>query len=146
MTKVANKLSTDSSGSANSFVKLRSKPGNATLLRRCTYLFAALIAIWETDKEKRHLTYWTKVTGGKTTFFEAIFHLYQKLMNTNWLSKSLYQKLILLLNNSSTPAFPCYLFNPSPSFQTVNLYWGLQLCTYYLNTVLGLVCTLMNNY
>ena len=23
------------------------------------------------------------VTGGKTTFFEAIFHLYQKLMNTN---------------------------------------------------------------
>ena len=27
--------------------------GNATLLRRCTYLFAALIAIWETYKEKR---------------------------------------------------------------------------------------------
>ena len=33
--------------------EVRSKPGNATLLRRCTYLFAALIAIWETYKEKR---------------------------------------------------------------------------------------------
>ena len=71
--------------------------------------------------------------------------LYQKLMNTNLLSRSLYQKLILLFNNSSTPAFPCYLFNPSPSFQTVDLYWGLQLCTCDLNIVLGLVCTLMNN-
>ena len=48
--------------------------GNTTLLRRCTYLFAALISIWETYKEKRRLTYWRKVTGGKTTFFEAIFH------------------------------------------------------------------------
>ena len=45
-----------------------------TLLRYCTYFFAALIAIWETYKEKRHLTYWRKVTVGKTTFFEAIFH------------------------------------------------------------------------
>ena len=43
-----------------------------TLLRRCTYLFAALIAIWEMCKGKRHLTYWRKVTGGNTTFFEAI--------------------------------------------------------------------------
>ena len=53
--------------------------------------------------------------------------LYQKLMNTNKLSRSLYQKLILLFNNS------------------VDLYWGLQLCICDLNTVLGLVCTLMNN-
>ena len=141
-------------------MKWRSKPGNATLLRRCTYLFAALIAIWETYRGKWRLIYWRKVIGGKTTFFEAIFHhflclfacfvlistdVYQKLMNTNWLSRSLYQKLILLFNNSSTPAFPCHLVNPSPCFQTVDLYWGLQLCTCDLNTVLGLVCTLMNN-
>ena len=46
-------MSANSSGSANSFVKLRNKLGNATPLRRCTYLFAALIAIWETYKEKR---------------------------------------------------------------------------------------------
>ena len=52
--------------------------------------------------------------------------LYQKLMNTNWLSRSLYQKLILLFNNS------------------FDVYWGLQLCTCDLNTMLGLVCTLMN--
>ena len=32
---------------------------------------------------KKALTYWRKVSGGKTTFFEAIFHLYQKIMNTN---------------------------------------------------------------
>ena len=69
-------MSADSSGSANSFVRLQTKPENATLLGRCTYLFAALIAIWETHKEKRRLTYWRKVTGAKTTFFEAIFNLY----------------------------------------------------------------------
>ena len=46
-------------------------------------LVCTLITIWETYKEKRHLTYWSKVTGGETTFFEAIFHLNQKLMNTN---------------------------------------------------------------
>ena len=51
-----------------------SELGKASLLRHCTFLFAALIAIWETYKEKRRLTYWRKVTGGKTTFFEAIFH------------------------------------------------------------------------
>ena len=71
--------------------------------------------------------------------------LYQKLMNTNLLSRSLYQKVIPPFKNSSTPAFPCYLFNPSPCFQTVDLYWGLQLCTCDLNTVLGLVCTPVNN-
>ena len=52
----------------------QSKPGNATLLRRCTYLFAALIAIWEMYRGKWCLIYWRKVIGGKTTFFEAIFH------------------------------------------------------------------------
>ena len=55
-------------------VKWRSKPGNATLLRRCTCLFAALIAIWEMYRGKWRLIYWRKVIGGKTTFFEAIFH------------------------------------------------------------------------
>ncbi len=44
-------------------------------------------------------------------------------MNTNKLSRSLHQELILLFD----------------------LNWDLQLCTCDLNTVLGLVCTLMNS-
>ena len=58
---------------ANSFVKWRSKLGNGTLLRRSTYLFAALTAIWQIYRGKWFSTYWTKVIGGKTTFFEVIF-------------------------------------------------------------------------
>ena len=60
--------------------------------------------------------------------------LYQKLMNTNQLRRGLYQKLLQLINNLSTPGFPCYLFNPSLCFETVDLYWGLQRCTCDLNT------------
>ena len=65
---------------------------NSTLLRRSTYLFAALTAIWQMYRGKWLSTYWTKVTGGKMKFFEVIFFifcvlisrdLYQKLMNTN---------------------------------------------------------------
>ena len=40
----------------------------------CTFLFAALIAIWQMYRGKWRLTYWRKVIGRKTTFSEAIFH------------------------------------------------------------------------
>ena len=56
---------------------------------------------------------------------------YQKLMNANELSRILYQKLILFFFQKLIILF--------------DLYWGTQLCTCDLNTVLGLVCTLMNS-
>ena len=44
---------------------------NGTLLRRSTYLFAALNAIWQMYRGKWLSTYWTKAIRGKTTFFEV---------------------------------------------------------------------------
>ena len=38
-----------------------------------------------------------------------------------------------------------WLANQLTAIQTGRKYWGLQLCTCDLNTVLGLVCTLMNS-
>ena len=55
--------------------------------------------------------------------------LYQKLINNNYSCVGVYQKLIQLINNSSTQ---------------VALYWDLQKCTCDLNTANWLVMTLMN--
>lgn len=45
------------------------------------------------------------------------------------MSRSLYENLIQLINNSPTPVY---------------LYWGVWRCTYYSNTAHGLVITFMN--
>ena len=51
-------------------------PWNGSHLRCSTYLFAALTAIWQKYRGKWLSTYWTKVIGGKTTFFEVIYFLF----------------------------------------------------------------------